>query len=90
MGTSKNQNGFAVIEVAIIIVVVALLSFVALRVMNKDNNKTDFGTIVPQASLPVKIHTKDDVSKSIKALDGQPIDSQLDPSQLDGNISSLL
>lgn len=93
MKNSKSQSGFAVIELAIVIVVLAALAFVGFRMMNKSSDtkaSTTVSTSTAQTALPATIQTKGDVSQSIKSLDSTPIDNKLDPSQLDSSISSLL
>lgn len=88
----KNQSGFALVELVVIVVVVAALSFVSLKVVNKSSgdNKASTTPVVAQVTLPSKIQSKGDVSQSIKALDTTPINSKLDPNQFDSSITSLL
>lgn len=89
----KNQSGFAITEVALVVVIVAVLAFVGYKVMNNKNNPSTVTTnasTAAAATLPSKIKSKADVSRSIKALDDTPIDSKLDPKQLDTSINSLL
>lgn len=85
----NNQKGFAVVEIAIIIVIVAAISYVAFKVINK-NSKTSPTLSSTQAVLPSKIQSKADISLTIKALDDTPISNKLNPDQLNSSISSLL
>lgn len=90
--SNKNQSGFTVVEVALILVVVGIVGFVGYRIIKKSPTSQSANSAVPasQVSLPSKIQSKADVSKSIKALNATPIDNKLDPSQLDNDMSSLL
>ena len=88
---NNNQAGFALVEAVLIVVILGAVGFIGYKVMNRTQSTTSGGaTTQTQASLPSKIQSKADVTKSVKALDSTPINSQLDPSQLDSNISSLL
>ena len=88
----KNQSGFVVVELVLIVVVIAALSFAAIKVLHKEApDKVAVTTpVASQVALPSKIQSKGDVSQSIKSLDATAIDSKLDPSQFDSSIKSLL
>lgn len=89
---NKNQSGFAVLELVLIVAVLALVGFAGYKVMNKQSTSksASVATTPTQASLPTQIKTNADVSQSIKSLDATPIDSKLDPTQFDSSINALL
>ena len=88
----KNQSGFALVELVLVVVVVAALSFVAIKIMNKSSTTKSAATtpVATNVALPSKIQSKGDITQSIKSLDATPIDSKLNPNQFDSTISSLL
>jgi Tfp pilus assembly protein FimT len=89
---NEKQSGFAFVELVLIIVVVAALSFVAIKVMNKSFTTRSTATtpVAAQVTMPSKIQSKADVNLSIRSLDATPINNKLDPNQFDSSISSLL
>ena len=89
---NENQSGFALVELVLIVFVVAALSFVAIKVMNKNSTTKNAKTIpvASQITMPSKIQSKGDVTQSIKSLDATPIANNLDPNQFDSSISSIL
>jgi hypothetical protein len=93
MKTRNNQKGFASLELVLILILVGVIAFAGFRVMsNKKAAKTATTTSSTTASIvvPAKLTTKADAINAGKALDQTPIDSQLNPTQLDSNIKSLL
>jgi cell division protein FtsN len=89
MKRSNNQHGFAALELILIAVVVVFIGFISVKVFKKPT-ATKTTVVSSQVTMPTKIQSKADVSQSIKALDAAPIDSKLDPNQLNGSINSLL
>ena len=89
---NKKQQGFAVVELILVAFVLVAIGVVGFKIANK--NKPLAGSNSPAAtthtSLPSKISSKSEVTKSIQAIDSTPINSKLDPSQLDGDLNSLL
>lgn len=84
---NKDQSGFALVALVLIVVVVAALSFVAIEAINKNAATTP---VASQVTLPSKIQSKGDINQTIKSLDATPIDSKLDSNQFDSDIRSLL
>lgn len=91
MSARKNQRGFALAELLILAVVVVVIAVIGFKVINKPSDLANgSSTSNSQTALPSKISSKADARKAAKALDSQPIDSQLNPNQFDANIKSLL
>lgn len=93
MRIRSNQNGFGALELFVIAIFVTLVAFVGYRVVNSKKSSTVATTTsntVTQIAVPKKISTKADANIASKALDQTPIDTQLDPNQLDSSIKSLL
>lgn len=93
MRIRSNQNGFGALELFVIAIFVTLVAFVGYRVVNSKKSSTVTTTTsntVTQIAVPKKISTKTDANIASKALDQTPIDTQLDPNQLDSSIKSLL
>lgn len=87
----KSQRGFALAELLILAVVVVVIAVIGFKIVNKQSGlASDSSTDSSQAALPSKISSKADARKAAKALDSQPIDSQLNPNQFDASIKSLL
>lgn len=77
----RNNKGFAVIELAVTVLVVAALAVAGYAVYHRGNE-----TVAP----PAKISSASDVKKAIKSLDSQDPSKSLDTSTLDALIAQLL
>jgi len=86
------QHGFSVIELGIVIVVVTLVGFVGYTALknfnvNKNTVATQSNSAAPTQST---IKSKTDVQQTIQSLNNDQSDQQLDPTQLDADLSTLL
>ena len=87
--TATRQAGFEHVTIGIFIVVIVVVGFASYRVLRHKSNVPNQVT-TPQTPIPNKIQSKADIRQASKALDAQDVDKQLDPSQLDKNITDLL
>ncbi len=91
-----NQKGFAVVEFILIVMIVVVVSAIGFRISQKQSNKTaPVATTKPTTqsstkSLPTQIQSSSDINSSVTTLNADPISTQLDETQFDSNISSLL
>lgn len=91
MKMHRNQTGASHVVAVLVVVLVAVISFAGYRVMqaSKDTASTPTNSTVATTE-PAKIQSKADVTATTKALDSDTSDANLDPSQLDGDLNSLL
>ena len=86
----NDQQGFELVTVAVIIVVVALVAFAGFRINANRTKKNSTQTASQEPSVPASIKSQADLQKASDALDAQQPDKQLDTSTLDKNITDLL
>lgn len=90
----KNQSGLAhPLSVLLVVVVVAVVAFVGWRVVNQNkeaNNSANLPQPTARVAVPDKIQNVQDLEKAKAALNQVNVGSDVDPSSLDGDISSLL
>lgn len=79
---SRNQRGFEVFSLIVVILVLAIIGFAGYKIYQRES--ADKSSALPQ------IQTKSDLNKASDTLDSTPIDESLDPNQLDSDIESLL
>jgi hypothetical protein len=90
MKTLRNEQGLAhVVVLLLIMAVVAAVAFAGYRVVKSDEADNASLSTASLTAVPKKIETKNDISKAIKALDATPIQSSVDPSQLNSDLNSL-
>ena len=88
---TPNNQGFALLEVFVMLVFVSIVGFVGYSIAHtKSVHESAVITPAKTVSVPAKITSKLDVSNTATALDQTPIDTSLDPAQLDNAINSLL
>lgn len=83
-----TQNGFGLVPVLLIVVVVGLVAFAGYRVLNKDTSVAD--STSQQAAAPDSIQNAEDLDAASKALDETSVDEGMNADQLDSDIESLL
>lgn len=94
MDLPKKQQGFAILEGLLILVIVGLVAFVGYRIYSMRNsiNKQDTSTASQKTSagqVP-NINSSDDLSSAEQAVNQvNPDDSNSDLSQLDNQAASL-
>lgn len=87
----ESQNGIAALAIVLIIVVIAVVGLVAYRVKSGlYNSNSSSSPSVSQVTTPKQFKSKADIKQASKALNTLPISQDLNPSQLNGNIQSLL
>lgn len=85
-----NHQGSSAIVALVLVLVVTVGGAVAFKVSQSHNNAAS-STPVPTATDSVApIKSKADLTNASKALDVAPIDSNMDPKQLDGELSDIL
>lgn len=88
---TTNQSGFGLVAVVILLVVVAGVGLVGYRVLNNTYDTTPLSSPVAKSGkAPTAISSKADVTKAAAALDATPVDSGVNPNQLDSDLNSLL
>lgn len=87
-----NQKGFELVGVLIVLVVLTVIVFVGYRAVNGRISKTSLPAASTSSAiqLPSKIKSKADVQQASKSLDADSADKQLNPAQLDKDLTSLL
>ena len=87
----SNSQGFGLVAVLLLVVVVGVVAFGAVRVLGA--NKTslaDSSTILSHSKVPAKVKTTADLRQASKALDETPVESGVNPDQLNNDLDSLL
>lgn len=87
----RNQTGFSHMILVLAVVVIAVLAVVAYRVAN--NQEEDTATSVSKKSsvaAPDTIKSNSDLSKTQAAVKDTPIESDLNPADLNEDVNSLL
>ena len=91
MKISHDQRGIAhVLVVVLLMAVVAGVAFAGYRVVK--NNESETASLSSGQSLtavPKKFQSTSDLVKASKALDATPIESGVNPSQLDSDLNAI-
>lgn len=96
MAVFSKQHGFSIIEVIVILVgiaVVGTVGYVAIKNFSsasKPTTASTTSTAQTTSAAPTKIQSKSDVQQTIKSLNNDQSDKDLDPSQLDSELTKLL
>lgn len=87
-----NQNGFGILPVILLVAVVGIVAFAAMRVVNRDTPVADSSSSQLSKENPesVQINKASDLDTASKSLDATPIDDGMDSSKLDSDINTLL
>jgi Tfp pilus assembly protein PilE len=92
MRTKRSQSGFAVVEIAILAVVVVVLGLVAFKVYTARTNSSSYNAAVSKASsvpsAPV-IHKTSDLNTAESTVDSTSIDDSSDTAALDSDSSGF-
>lgn len=95
MSFRKNQSGFSVVELVIILLVVGALAFVGYMVYNRQQddkttvNDTSQSVATDDVPSAPEIKTTGDLDKASATLDQVDVDSNNDSSQLDSELSAF-
>lgn len=87
----RTQKGFAHLALVLLLLVVAVVAFAGYRVVKDRQDKTaanKTSTAITNSSQT--INSKADLDKAANTLNSQSVDSDLNPSSLDSDISNLL
>jgi Tfp pilus assembly protein PilE len=87
--TSKPTGGFHIVELLIVIVVLAVVGFIGYRVYVGMTPAKTASQPAATTTTVAPIKSPADVQNAAKALDNTT-DANLDPSQLDADITSVL
>lgn len=85
-----TNGGFGIIPIVVVLALVGLLVFAGLRINNSKKNEDK--TIEQKSSQQIENTVKDtkDVESATKELDSVEVDKDLETSDLDNDISSVL
>lgn len=86
---TTDQNGFGFVAILAVMALLGIVAFAGVRVMNSGQLDTS-ASLSRTSSVPAKIQTNADLTKASAALDATPIDSGVNPNQLDKDLNSLL
>jgi uncharacterized protein HemX len=87
----RKQNGFAHLALVLLLVVVAAVAFAGYKVVKNRQDKTaanQTSTAVIQSAGVIK--SKADLDSAAATLNSQSVDSDLNPDQLNSDVSRLL
>ena len=87
---TSNQNGFGFVAILAVFVLLGVVAFAGLRVMNRSQADAVTAGFSRSHSVPATINNTADITKASAALDATPIDSGVNPDQLDTDLNSLL
>ena len=85
-----NQTGFAFVAVLLAVIAVGLIAFAAVRVQGSGTNVSDAAVVTTRTKVPAKISNSLDVKRAANALDETPVDSGINPDQLNDDLNALL
>lgn len=86
----KNQTGFGLLPVLLVVVVLGAIAVVGLRMANNASAPLDNNGTVATKRVPPAIKNKADLQKAAQALDTTAIDTGVNPGELDSDLNSLL
>ncbi|MEO8104729.1 MAG: hypothetical protein ABI602_00120 [Candidatus Saccharibacteria bacterium] len=87
----SNQNGFGFVAIFAVVALLGVVAFAGLRVMNANNQvDSSVSSLTRVHSVPAKIQTSADLTKASAALDATPVDTGVNPDQLDKDLNALL
>ncbi len=89
---SFNQKGSSHLVALLALVLVGVIGYAGWHVMqaNKTDPNANSSSQTVAAAVPSKIVTKAQANQATKALDSDSLDSSLNTSQLDSDLSSVL
>ncbi len=85
-----DQNGFGFVAILAVIALLGIVAFAGVRVMNSNQVDSTTASLTRTHSVPNKIQNSADLTKASAALDATPIDTGVNPNQLDKDLNSLL
>lgn len=98
MNFRKNQSGFSVVELVIILAIVSAIAFVGYTVYNRqqDNKAVDGGdsstsqsAVANDVPSAPEVKSASDLDKASATLDNANLDDDNDSSQLDSELSAF-
>jgi len=86
-----NSSGFGILAIAMILILLGLLVFAGSRLNKKNDTKTSTSSTMNESAQQVKeITSPKELDATTKDLESTNLDSELDTSELDADISSVL
>jgi uncharacterized protein HemX len=87
----RTQTGFAHLALVLLLLVVAVAAFAGYKVVQNRQNQTAANTTSTAITNSAEtINSKADLDKAVNTLNSQSVDSDLNPDQLNSDISNLL
>ncbi len=87
----RTQTGFAHLALVLLVLVMAVVAFAGYKVVKDRQAKTTANTTSTAiTNTSETINTKADLDKALNSLNGQSVDSTLNPASLNNDITSLL
>lgn len=87
----SNEQGFGLIVVVLAVVTVGVIAFGAVRVMGiKKTPLVSNAAVISRSKVPAAVKSTADLRQASKALDETPVDSGVNPDQLNNDLNSLL
>ena len=89
---SLNRKGFGLVPVIVVLVLVSLLVVAGLRIKDNKNTADKTSSTATDTSVQASptVKTSKDVQLSTQELDSIDVDKELDTSELDADIKSVL
>lgn len=86
-----NSGGFGILALAMILVLIGLLVFAGSRINKKSEPKASTSSTISDSTEQVKeITSPKELDTTTKDIDSVNLDTELDTSELDSDISSVL
>jgi len=97
MRHTRNQSGFSVIALALVVLVIGVLGFAGYTVYNRQNNEPSSSNTNPvsqppavsDAQTPPEVNSTSDLDKALTVLDQTDTSSSSDSAQLDSQLQSF-
>lgn len=86
----SSQSGIAHLALLLLLVILVVAGFVGYRVLNEQTKVADSPDQATPVTAPDSINNSSDLDQASQAANQAPLDNDLDPSQFDPDVESLL
>jgi uncharacterized protein (UPF0333 family) len=87
----RTQNGFAHLALVLLVLIMIVIAFAGYRVIKNRQAKTTANTTSTAITNSAEtINSNADLDKAANSLNGQSVDSTLNPDSLNSDVSNLL